>query len=195
MKLIIEQMRKLSTLILKWTGWTIDGEYPADLKQCVMIEAPHTSNWDFVWGRLCFYSIGVRIRFLIKKEAFFFPFGPILKAMGGVPVDREKKSNKVMEVAGLFRKYPDLILAITPEGTRKRNPHWKKGFYYIAQYAKVPIVLAYIDYQKRIGGLGPVFYPSGDYRADMEMIRNFYKDKTARFPGQFALHQFPDEKS
>ncbi|HRZ77431.1 MAG TPA: 1-acyl-sn-glycerol-3-phosphate acyltransferase [Bacteroidales bacterium] len=187
-------MKRIARFILKLTGWKIDGALPPGIQQCIVIEAPHTSNWDFVWGRLCFYAIGLPVRFLIKKEAFFFPFGPLLKAMGGIPVDREKKSNKVLEVAALFRKYPDLILAITPEGTRKRNPHWKKGFYYIAQHARVPIILAYLDYRQKIGGLGPVMIPSGDYRHDMGLIQDFYRDKTARYPERFSPHEFRDKE-
>lgn len=187
-------MRWIAKVILRLSGWNISGSFPEGMKQCVLVEAPHTSNWDFIWGRLCFYELGIPVRFLIKKEVFFFPLGPVLKAMGGIPVDRQKNSNKVLEVAALFRRNPSLILAITPEGTRKRRTHWKKGFYYIAQHAKVPIVLSYIDYKKKIGGLGPCFEPSGDYRKDMDMIRDFYRDKTARHPEKFVLHEFPDEK-
>lgn len=186
-------MKYLARLILKLSGWTIQGSVPPGVRQYIVIEAPHTSNWDFFWGRMCFYAIGIPVSFLIKKEAFFFPFGPMLRAMGGIPVDREKKSNKVLEVAALFRKHPDLILAITPEGTRKRNPHWKKGFYYIAQHAKVPVILAFLDYGKKIGGLGPMFSPSGDYHADMTWIMDFYRDKTARHPENFSLHEFREK--
>lgn len=192
--MILSVMKTLSKFILYLTGWKIVGTFPEGVKQCIIIEAPHTSNLDFIWGRLCFYTLGIPVKFLIKKEAFSFPFGPILRKMGGIAVDRQKNSNKVLEVASLFRKHPELILAITPEGTRKKNSHWKKGFYYIAQHAKVPVIIAYIDYKERVGGIGPLIYPSGDYRADMAIISDFYRDKTARHPEQFSLHIFPDEK-
>ena len=189
-------MKSLARFILKAFGWRIEGQMPQGLRQCVLVEAPHTSNWDFVWGRLCFYTLGIPVRFLIKKEAFFFPLGPLLKAMGGIPVDRQKRSNKVLEIAALFRRHPRLILAITPEGTRKLNPHWKKGFYYVAQHARVPILLAYLDYRNNVGGLGPLIVPSGDYRRDMQRILDFYSDKTARHPERFSLHRFSEaEKS
>ena len=186
-------MKNFARFILRLTGWSIEGELPAGMRQCILIEAPHTSAWDFVWGRLCFFALGVPVRFLIKKEAFFFPFGGMLKALGGIPVDREKKSNKVLEVAALFRHHPDLILAIAPEGTRKLEKHWKKGFYYIAQHAHVPILLSSLDYEKKIGGLGPLIVPSGDYRADMAIINDFYRGKVAKYPENFSLHEFSEQ--
>lgn len=180
-------MRILSKFILKLIGWKVLGEMPEGLRKCVMIEAPHTSNLDFILGRLAFYQLGINAKFLIKKELFKFPLGGLLKAMGGIPVDRGKKNNLIDYVAGLFEKTDELVVIITPEGTRKYNAHWKKGFYYIAAKAKVPVVLGFIDYKKKEGGIGPIFYPSGDYEKDFVILEEFYSDKTACHPENYNL--------
>lgn len=179
--------RLFSRFILWLMGWKIYGNSTEEMRRSVIIQAPHTSNMDFVIGRLGFSSKGIAVSFLIKKEAFFFPLGCILKAMGGIPVDRSRSSNLVNQIAALFREKQNLSIVITPEGTRKLNPNWKKGFYFIARQAEVPIVLGYLDYKKKEGGLGPVFYPTGDYEKDLAAIQEFYRDKTARFPENFNL--------
>ncbi len=168
-------------------GWTIVGSFPPDLRKAIVIEAPHTSMWDFIIGWMAFYSLGIRSRFLIKREMFFFPFGYFLKRMGGIPVDRGKKNNMVDFVAGLFDEYEDLIVIITPEGTRKRTTHWKKGFYYIAQKANVPVIVCFLDYKLKQGGIGYALIPSGDFAADFKEIEDFYRGKTARHPEMFNL--------
>ncbi len=152
-----------------------------------MVIAPHTSSWDFIWGRFIFSALGLKVRFLIKKEMFFWPFGYWLKAMGGIPVDRKRSSNAVIEIAEFIEKQERIIFIVTPEGTRKLNKNWKKGFYYIALRAKVPLVLGYIDYAKKEGGIGPIFYPSGDYTKDFTIMEDFYKHKTAKFPKNYNL--------
>ncbi len=180
--------RWLSAFILRLLGWHTDGSLPGGIRKAVVVSAPHTSLWDFVIGRLTFWAIRVNIRFLIKSESFFFPLGPFLKWMGGVPVDRGKyKSNLVREVTGMFEQNEDLIVVITPEGTRKKVAQWKKGFYTIAVEARVPIALSYIDYKKKSGGIGPVIYPSGDYEQDLRIIQDFYRNVTARHPERFNL--------
>jgi 1-acyl-sn-glycerol-3-phosphate acyltransferase len=113
---------------------------------------PHTSNWDFIIGRLAFSHFGVKGKFLIKKEAFFFPFGYILKAMGGIPVNRGKSTNLIDQAVQYFDESEELYMVFTPEGTREYSPEWKIGFYYIAQKANVPIYIGYMDYEKKIGG-------------------------------------------
>lgn len=163
-------------------GWKTEGEIPPNLKKYVIIAAPHTSNWDFFYGRLYFYMKDIPMKFLIKKELFFFPLNILLKTLGGIPVDRQKSSNLTLQLAHEFKKHDELALLITPEGTRKYNPHWKKGFYFIAKEAGIPIVLGYIDYEKKIGGIGPVFYPSGNAEKDIEEIRAFYFDKKGKYP-------------
>ena len=177
----------ISHTILKIFGWKTDGNLPPGVNQAVLIVAPHTSTWDFVIGRLTFFGTGKKLKFLIKKEAFFFPFGYFLKALGGVPVDRGRKNDMVTNVASLFRKQENLVVVITPEGTRRLSKQWKKGFYLIAMEAEVPIALAFIDYGKKMGGIGPILQPSGDFEKDIASIYDFYRDKTARHPERFFV--------
>ena len=178
---------RLSKFILHLLGWHTSGYLPPGINQAVMIVAPHTSTWDFVIGRLTFAGTGPKLRVLIKKEAFIFPLNILLKALGGIPVDRGKKNNMVEHVASFFKKYKSIVVVITPEGTRRLSRHWKKGFYMIALEAKVPIALAFIDYSNKSGGVGHLLYPSGDLEKDMEIIYDFYKDKTGRHPERFHL--------
>ena len=179
--------RFFAKIILKIWGWKIHGAIPSGISKCVIVAAPHTSNYDFFVGWLAYSEMGVRARFLIKKEAFKGFLGPIARSMGGIAIDRGMRNNMVDQVAGLFDKYESLYVVITPEGTRKLVRKWKKGFYFIAQKANVPIALAYMDYDKKEGGVGPVIYPSGDYKKDMEIIEDFYKDITAKHPEKFNL--------
>jgi 1-acyl-sn-glycerol-3-phosphate acyltransferase len=140
-----------------------------------------------VYGWLGLRSLGIRSRFLIKKEMFVWPLGPLIRAMGAIPVDRGQRNNMVDYVAGLFDKYEDLAFVITPEGTRKYNARWKRGFYHIAMKANVPILVGYLDYAKKEGGVGMVIEPSGDFEKDFKTIEDFYRDKTARHPENFNL--------
>jgi len=175
-------IKKLATFSFHALGWKTAGEIPKDIKKYVIIAAPHTSNWDFLYTRLFFIMKEIPLKFFIKKEWYFFPFNIILNSLGGIPVNRKKKENLTQEVADIFSKHKELAILIPPEGTRKYNPNWKKGFYYVAQNANVPIVLGYIDYEKRIGGLGPIFYPTGDIEKDMEEIKSFYRGIKGKYP-------------
>lgn len=182
--------RWLSKLILNLFGWHTDGSLPPGIRKAVVVSAPHTSLWDFIIGRLTFWAIRINIRFLIKAEMFVFPFGPLLKWMGGLPVARGKyKSNMVQDVAALFQTHDDLVVVITPEGTRRKVEQWKKGFYMIALEAKVPIVLSFIDYRTKTGGIGPILYPTGNYEQDFRTIEEYYRNMTARHPERFNLSQ------
>lgn len=177
--------KALSRLILKMFGWQCKVTVP-DLPKCVICVAPHTSNWDFIIGKLFYNAAGRHASFLIKKEWFFFPMGPIFRSMGGVPVERGRKNDMVQQMVDLFNAKDHFQLAITPEATRKRNPNWKKGFYYIAKRANVPIVLAYMDYGKKVMGMEVVFTPTDDEEADMKYIKNYFTQFTARHPENFA---------
>lgn len=180
-------LQSISRYILNLAGWTIRVEPHQTYKRCVLIMAPHTSNWDFVMGRLALWAIGVKTSFLIKKEAFFFPLGPLLKKMGGIPVDRTQSRNVVWQVAVLLNKSKEMALVITPEGTRSLRREWKKGFYYISSMAEVPVALGYLDYARKEAGIGGILYPSEDYKADLAKIQDFYKDFTAKHPEKFNL--------
>lgn len=175
-------MRKFAAFILRLFGWKIDKTTPEGIKKCVIVMGPHTSNWDFIIGKLAFISYGVGAKFLIKKELFFPPLGWIMKAMGGVPVDRKAKNNLTETALEYFEKNESMYMVFTPEGTRSYNPNWKKGFYYIAIKAKVPIFLAYIDYERKIGGFHGIFHPTGDIDADLKYIKNVLSQYKGRFP-------------
>ncbi len=179
--------KKFGRFVLNLFGWKTTGNLPPDIKKCVVIVAPHTSNWDFFVGFFGYMTIGVRAKYLIKKEAFFFPLGLIVKALGGIPVDRSRSSNIVHQVGEMFSHQDELVITITPEGTRSLVLHWKRGFYYIAEHAKVPIMLGILDYSKKVVGIGPAFYPTGNYEKDIKEIEAFYMDAIARHPEKFNL--------
>ena len=187
----------MKKLLSKWflflTGWKIKGEIPAHISKCIILAAPHTSNKDFLIGRLAFYVMNLRICFLIKKEAFKFPVAGMLRRAGGIAVDRSGNNNTVNEIVELFNSKDKFYLAITPEGTRKKVEKWKMGFYHIAQLAKVPIVLAYVDYKKKEGGIGPVINISGNKETDLRLIFDFYKNITPKYPEQFNLFEKSDK--
>ncbi len=180
-------MHFLAKLILKILGWKIDNSFPRGIDKSVIIMAPHTSNYDFIIGWLSLCYLKVKPSLIIKKEAFGFPAGIFLKAMGGIPVDRQNSANTLKSINKLYKEKDSMHLVVTPEGTRKLTNNWKKGFYFIAKKTDVPIILGYLDYKKKTGGVGPVINPSGDFEKDFECIANFYKDKTARHPEKFNL--------
>lgn len=175
-------VRSFITWCLRILGWKIDVSVPPGVFKAVVVMAPHTSNWDFVIGRLAFYLMNVRARFLIKKELFFFPLGFILRRLGALPVDRKSNNNMVQQAVDLFNNNDALYLVFTPEGTRSANPHWKKGFYFIAQNAKVPIVLAYIDYRSKTGGFHGLFNTTGNVREDILSIKQQLSNYQAKYP-------------
>lgn len=181
-------MRKsFSRFILHLFGWNIESHISPEHKKMVVMMAPHTSNWDFVIGWLGFNALGLRSRFLIKKEFFKPVIGGIIKAMGAIPVNRKSPTAVVQQVAELFNSHEEYIVTITPEGTRSLNRNWKRGFYHIARQAGVPIGIGYLDYKKKEGGILAVFFPTGDYEADFKHIEKYYYDKNAKFPEKFNL--------
>jgi len=180
-------VKKLSAFILKLLGWQIVGGINPEIKKCVMIIAPHTSLMDFIIGRLAFNVLDIKVKFLIKKEFFFFPLGYFLKASGGLAVDRSKGASIVTQVIRLFSQNDSLVIAITPEGTRKLNYKWERGFYFIALQAKVPIIPGYLDYKEKIAGIGQAFYTTGNFEDDFKVLENFYRGRTAKYPKQFNL--------
>ncbi|HLP51556.1 MAG TPA: lysophospholipid acyltransferase family protein [Chitinophagales bacterium] len=174
-------MKLLARFIFWLTGWRTAGQVP-QLKKFVAILAPHTSGWDVFYGFLAKYIFGIHFAFYGKKEIFDAPYGFIFKALGGIPVDRSKHSNLVEQAVATFNERDEFILALSPEGTRKYVEKWKTGFYYIALQAKVPIVLTYLDFEHKVAGIGPTFYPTGDIDKDIEEIKNFYRPIKGRHP-------------
>lgn len=169
-------------MFFQFFGWKIDSAFPEETKKCVIIVAPHTSNWDFIIGRLAFNIYGLKVKFLIKDDLFVGPLGSILKALGGLPVDRSKKNNLTDIIAEMYDGKEQLTIMFTPEGTRSYNPDWKKGFYYIAEKANVPLVLSYIDYTNRKGGFIGVFNPTGNAEKDIETIKKKYHGIEGKVP-------------
>ena len=148
--------------------------------------APHTSNWDFILGKIGYASTNRKTHFLMKEAWFFFPLGIFFKAIGGIPVPKKKGSELTQIIINKFNNTERINLAVTPEGTRSLVENWRKGFLYIAAGAKVPIILAYIDYAKKEMALAETFYPSGDVEADIAYIKKFYTGKTALYPEKFS---------
>lgn len=177
--------KKLSQFVLKLMGWKIGHVIP-EIDKCVIALAPHTSNSDFIIAKLGYTAIGRTANFLIKKSWFVFPFNHLFNSMGGIPVDREKNTSLTEKMAIEFANRDKFQLALTPEGTRKRVRNWKKGFYFIATQANVPIVLVALDYGKKTISFLDTFYPTGDYNADIKIIRSKYNDIEARHPKQFV---------
>jgi 1-acyl-sn-glycerol-3-phosphate acyltransferase len=181
-------MKKIITrFILKVIGWKVINHIPAGTQKCVVTMAPHTSNWDFLLGWLGYSSLGIKSTYLIKKEAFFFPLGALLKALGAIPVDRKSKNNVVHQVVEMFNKSESMFLTITPEGTRSLSRNWKRGYYYIAENAGVPIAFGFLDYKEKVGGIGQMLTPRGDYEADLKVMEAFYADKNPLHPEKFSL--------
>lgn len=167
-------------------GWKTEVTVPL-YDKCVICAAPHTSNWDLFIGKLFYGALGCRSCFMMKKEWFFFPLGALFRAMGGIPVDRSRKTSLVDQMAKRFAESERFNLAITPEGTRKPNPDWKKGFYYIALKAQVPVVLIGIDYPSRTIAATKVVIPSGDIDKDMREIKLHFKHFRGKKPENFAI--------
>ena len=181
-------MQKFSKWIFKMAGWKAVVTIPEPAKSVICV-APHTSNWDFIIGKLFYWSLHRKSSFLMKKSWFFFPLGNLLRAAGGIPVDRNKRTSVTDQVATEFDEHETFHIAITPEGTRSLVKKWKMGFYHIAVKANVPIQLAYIDYRKKEMGITGIIYPTGDEKADLAKIHAFYKDVTAKNPKNFFISE------
>lgn len=178
--------QKISRAILKLFGWTIVGNYP-EIPKFVLVGAPHTTNWDFPLAMLWMYGSGVRFNWVGKDSLFKPPFGWLFYRLRGIPVKRDSSYNFVDQIIKIFKEREQLIIAITPEGTRSKSPYWKTGFYYIAQGAGVPLVLAFIDFSKKQIGIGPTIELSGDINEDFKHLRNFYVDKQGLYPDKQGL--------
>ncbi len=179
--------RLFAKIVFALTGWKISGGMPPGMKKAVLIAAPHTSNWDFLYGSCAWSLFRLKVRYLIKKEWFKFPYSILFKALGGIPVDRSKHSNLTDAMVELINGYDEIVVLFTPEGTRKRVEKWKTGFYYVALEAKVPIVLGKVNYAAKTAIIGPSFMPSGDIEKDFELIRDFYKDAVGKNQENFHL--------
>ncbi len=167
-------------VVLRLLGWRIQPGPTA--AKYVLIGAPHTSNWDFPFALLCLGALGIEGHWIGKHTLFRWPLEGVMRRLGGIPVDRTTRRNFVDQIVRTFEQHDRLVITIAPEGTRKRTESWKTGFYYIALGAGVPIALGFLDYRRRVGGVGNMIWPSGDIDADLDKIREFYLDKTGKHP-------------
>ena len=187
--------RAVARLVLWLGGWRPDGAAPREPRY-VLIAAPHTSNWDFIWVLAFAWALEVDIRWVGKEEMFRWPFGGLMRWLGGIPVRRKARANQVEQLAERLRAAEALVLVVPVEGTRAWVPRWKSGFYHVARAAGVPIVLGFLDYGRKLGGFGPAIRPSGDVRRDMERIRTFYRDVQGKYPqctGRILLAEETDD--
>ena len=176
-------MRKLSLLFFKINGWKVVGVKPA-LRKYVVIAAPHTSNWDFIYTICVAFIFRINPVIMMKDIWFKGPLGPIFRWLGAMAIDRSQTNDVVAQSINKFQQKKNLILIVPPSGTRQRVFYWKTGFYHIANGSGVPIVLGFLDYRLKVGGLGPTFRPTGDIEADMVYIRSFYRGILGKHPLQ-----------
>lgn len=181
-------MRALSRLVLGLMGWRVEGMSAGEIAaypKYVLIAAPHTSNWDFPVTLMVAFVLRLRVYWMAKASVFAGPLGPLARWLGGIAVDRTASSNLVQKTMDAFAARERLAVIVAPEGTRGKVTHWKTGFYHIAHGAGVPIGLAYLDYARKVGGIGRMYTTSGDIEADMVEIRQFYSGVTGKHRQQF----------
>ena len=182
-------LRAFSVAFLKLAGWRVEGRLPDDADKAVLIAAPHTSNWDLPFTLMVAFVLRLNIYWMGKDTLFNFPFGPVMRWLGGIAVNRRESTNLVAASAAAIRAAPDrLQLIVPPEGTRSKTRYWKTGFYYIALAAGVPIIMAYMDYTQKRSGLGPLLVPTGDIDADMLTVKAFYAQFEGKNAAQFESH-------
>ena len=182
-------LRGLARLILRIGGWTPVGQMP-DVPKAIVIAAPQTSNWDGFWGIVYKVFIGAEIHFFAKKSLFWFPLGPLLRSLGGIPLDRGRAGSAVRQAVDMFEERDSFYFALAPEGTRTKMPGWKSGFYRIAEAANIPVYLGFLDFKHKRLGIGPRVDLSGDQEADLAIFRDFYGDVEGRWPEQTSPIQF-----
>jgi len=176
--------RTLGRTALNLAGWRMEGALPP-LPKFVVIVAPHTSNWDFFVGIAAVYALGIRISFLGKDSLFRGPLGPMMRWLGGIAVDRSVSRDRVAEMVDVFRNRDRLVVGLTPEGTRKKVPDWKTGFYHVARGANVPVVPVAFDYSQKKIIFFSAFTPSGDAKRDIEFLKGLFRPAMAQRPGNF----------
>ena len=181
MRLPGEAVRALLLGIYHLSGWKVEGELPEG-KKFVVIAAPHTSNWDLPFMLGVALHFRVRLHWMGKDSLFKPPFGWFMKALGGIPIDRSKNNDVVSQMVAVFDQAETLAVAIPPEGTRSKTRYWKTGFYNIAHGAGVPIAFGFLDYQRKVGGIGMTMKTTGNYPADLEIVKSFYGTVVPKFP-------------
>ncbi|MBT3323242.1 MAG: glycerol acyltransferase [Anaerolineae bacterium] len=185
--------KKSAEHTLKLFGWSLVAELPP-VQKYIMIGAHHTSNWDFPLILLMMAALGLRLHWVGKDSLFKGPKGKVFRGLGGVPVERGAKKNFVAQMVDMYNERKKMVITISPEGTRRGSDHWKTGFYHIAQGAKVPVAMAFLDYSRKSIGIGGYFYPTGDMEADIGVFQKFYADKIGKNPLQQGEVRFLPRK-
>ncbi|MFZ5722209.1 MAG: lysophospholipid acyltransferase family protein [Pseudomonadota bacterium] len=182
--------RVFSIVMLKLLGWKVVGrqllEDAALGRKLVIISAPHTSNWDMPYALMTCFALRIRVRWMGKESLFKPPFRGVMTWLGGIPVDRSQANNLVAATVQRLKDAKELIILVPPEGTRSKVTYWKTGFYWIAHGASVPLLLGYLDFKKKEGGIGGIFNPTGNIELDMPQIRAFYAGISGRNPQNFG---------
>ncbi len=173
---------RLANLVLRIFGWQITGAYPYELPRLIMAAAPHTSNWDFPVGILVRAARRIKANFVGKHTLFVWPLGPIMRWLGGIPVDRSSKGNFVAQTVAAIKNAPHAHIVIAPEGTRKKTEKFKTGFYYIAKEAGIPIIPVTFDWGNKVVHFGAPFYPGPDAEADLAWLWNYFKGVRGHTP-------------
>lgn len=182
-------LSRLCHWIAKRWGWTLVNERP-EATHYVLIGYPHTSNWDFILAMLFKFGVGLQFNWIAKQSLFRWPLGSLMRALGGIGVDRAHTRGLTAALAARIKQHPQMIIAITPEGTRGHTEFWRSGFYHLALATQLPVALGYICYRSKKIGIGPLLQLSGDPEADLLSIRAFYADKVARYPEQAGSIRF-----
>ena len=179
--------KKICTFLFRMLGWKLNGTAVPE-KKSVIIGAPHTSIWDFIISYLCYTAMGGQANVLVKKELFFWPLGFFIKKMGGLPIDRSKGANVILQTVQLFNEKETMHLALTPEGTRKRTSKWKGGFHTIAKNANVPVYLGSFDWGRKQFSIWEKFEITDDWQSDIKRMKDFYREKgiKGKYPDQFT---------
>lgn len=180
---LYELRRAVALWLYRLAGWQVEGAAPEGEK-FVVIAAPHTSNWDLPFMLGVAYTYRIKLHWMGKASLFKPPFGWLMRALGGIPIDRTKNNDVVAQLVEVFTAADSLAIAIPPEGTRGKVRTWKTGFYTIAHGAGVPIALGFLDYSLKVGGIGGVIMTSGDYDADLDDIKRFYAGVSGKYPQQ-----------
>jgi len=175
----------LARFLMRISGWRFEGEIP-DVRKMVLIVAPHTSNWDFPVGLMAKVALRLGGTFIGKHTLFRWPFGAFMRALGGIPVDRQAATGFASEVARAMREADQMTVVLAPEGTRRRIPQFKSGFYRIAIEAGAPILPAGFDYSRKVVFFAPLFHPTGDYDKDLQQLRCHYRPEMAKKPENYA---------
>ncbi len=186
-------VKAISKLIFTLCGWKVNYSVPKGVNKCVLIAAPHTTNWDAFYLRFGMWILDIPMKFTIKDDWTKFPFGGAVKRLGGIGIDRSGNSSRkvsyVDQMVNIIKDNENIAMVVAAEGTRSLRKRWKMGFYHTAIKANVPLCFGYLDYEKKEAGIGGMLMPTGDIAADMKVIHDFYKNVKGKYPDKFSLDE------